>query len=241
MTRLKGELSRISDRPITSAAHAMAMSRLQTWIGAAHMYEGDYVEASAWFAKGIASAEFPGVPSDLRANLRAARGVAALRRGETDNCVACLGPSSCIFPIAREAVHTAARRLARGGPQFTAYLRERPEDLGVRWLLNIAYMTLGEYPDKVRPEVPDPARSHSARSSTWAGSPTWRPRSASIAGGRTMAGGSIFDDFTGDGLPRHLHHLVRLGPGASLFVNRGDGTFEDRSEAAGPGRPVAGR
>ena len=35
---------------------------------------------------------------------------------------------------------------------FTEYLRQRPEDLGVRWLINVAFMTLGEYPHKVPPE-----------------------------------------------------------------------------------------
>ena len=32
---------------------------------------------------------------------------------------------------------------------FTEYLERHPEDLGIRWLLNLAYMTLGEYPDHV--------------------------------------------------------------------------------------------
>ena len=36
--------------------------------------------------------------------------------------------------------------------RFMAYLEKRPEDIGVRWLLNVAAMTLGEYPDKVPPK-----------------------------------------------------------------------------------------
>ena len=34
---------------------------------------------------------------------------------------------------------------------FTEYLEQFPDDLEVRWLLNLAHMTLGEYPDKVDP------------------------------------------------------------------------------------------
>ena len=68
-------------------------------------------------------------------------------------------PSTARPPGSREAIR-----------QFTAYLDERPEDLGVRWLLNVAYMTLGEYPDEGPAAVPDPARRRSARSSTSAGS-----------------------------------------------------------------------
>lgn len=33
--------------------------------------------------------------------------------------------------------------------ELTALLTDRPNDLTARWLLNIAYLTLGEYPDKV--------------------------------------------------------------------------------------------
>ena len=34
---------------------------------------------------------------------------------------------------------------------FTEYLEQFPDDLEVRWLLNLAHMTLGEHPDKVDP------------------------------------------------------------------------------------------
>ena len=103
-------------------------------------------------------AEVPGdrppreIPSRDRADLMALLGIVALRRGEVDNCIACVGPSSCIFPIAREAVHTQPAGSREAVEWFTAYLDEWPGDLRVRWLLNIAYMTLGEYPDKVPPQ-----------------------------------------------------------------------------------------
>ena len=48
-----------------------------------------------------------------------------------------------------------------------------------------------------------------------------------------MAGGSIVDDFTGDGWLDIFTSLDRRRPwGSRLFVNRGDGTFEDRSAKA---------
>jgi hypothetical protein len=46
-------------------------------------------------------------------------------------------------------------------------------------------------------------------------------------------GGSIFDDFTGDGLPDVFVISGDLDLGASLFVNRGDGKFEERGASAG--------
>ena len=92
-----------------------------------------------------------GVPPGLRANLLALLGVIHLRRGETENCIECIGPSSCIFPLASEAVHQRPSGWREAIRHFRAYLDTRPEDVGVRWLLNIAHMTLGEYPDKVPP------------------------------------------------------------------------------------------
>ena len=170
-----------------------------------------------------------GLPAGLRANLGAMLGVIHLRRGETENCLDCLGPSSCIFPIAAEAVHQKPSGSREAIRQFTAYLRQRPDDLRVRWLLNVASMTLGEYPDKVPPEylIPlEPFRSQARHRPV-------RERRAAVgltSRGPNLAGGSIFDDFTGDGLPDVFTTSFDADLGASLFVNRGDGTFEDRSE-----------
>ena len=61
-------------------------------------------------------------------------------------------------------------------------------------------MTLGEYPIKVQPRIPDPARPIPLAARA-------RPirNVAPLVGltsrGPNQAGGSIFDDFTGDGLP----------------------------------------
>ena len=83
------------------------------------------------------------------------QGVAALRLGETENCVMCRGESSCIVPIAPAAVHTNPTGSRLAIRHFTEYLEQFPDDLGVRWLLNIAHMTLGEYPAEGRSPVPD--------------------------------------------------------------------------------------
>ena len=79
------------------------------------------------------------------------QGVTALRRGENDNCIMCRGESSCILPIAPAAVHTKPEGSRLAIRHFTEYLEQFPDDLGVRWLLNLAHMTLGEYPAKVDP------------------------------------------------------------------------------------------
>ena len=165
-------------------------------------------------------------------------GIVAMRRGEIENCLECVGPSSCIFPIAREAVHRESGGLARGDRSGSRRTwRSAPRDLRVIWLLNLAYMTLGEYPEKVPAEYlipPDPFRSN--------GDVGRFENVASPAGltarGPNLAGGSVFDDFNGDGLPDLFTTSLDADLGASLFVNRGDGTFEDRSASAGLGDQV---
>jgi hypothetical protein len=52
-------------------------------------------------------------------------------------------------------------------------------------------------------------------------------------GGANMAGGGVFDDFTGDDLPDILTSSFDTDLGASMFVNRGDSTFDDRSISSG--------
>ena len=77
------------------------------------------------------------------------QGVAGLREGENDNCLQCRGEGACIFPIRPTAVHTNPTGSRLAIQHFTEYLEQFPDDLGVRWLLNLAYMTLGEYPHGV--------------------------------------------------------------------------------------------
>src|SRR5262249_51266787 len=159
--------------------------------------------------------------------LIALAGMASLRRGEIENCVACVGPSSCILPIAPEAVHRFPSGSRTAMSYFLDYLKERPDDMGVRWLLNVAAMTVGEYPDGIPKEYVislDRFRS-----------PVSMKRFTNIAAevgldtrGANMAGGSAFDDFTGDGLPDVFVSSCDWDRGASLFVNLGNGQFEER-------------
>ena len=79
------------------------------------------------------------------------QGVTALRRGENDNCVMCRGESACIIPISPAAVHSNPTGSRLAITHFTEYLARFPDDLEIRWLLNLAHMTLGEYPDGVDP------------------------------------------------------------------------------------------
>jgi tetratricopeptide (TPR) repeat protein len=209
---------------------AMQAQQYQLRIGLLHMFEGRFEEASSFFQ--AARKTFPSKNAEYDANLEALLGVAALRRGESDNCIACCTDASCIFPLARSAVHQQQAGSRQAIEHFTAYLEKRPEDIGVRWLLNIAYMTLGEYPEKV------PARYlirlEPFRSRIDVGRfPNVAARVGLDALGENNAGGCIVDDFTGDGRLDVFTSNLDPERGPGLFINRGDGMFEERAESAG--------
>jgi len=192
------------------------------------MYEGRLAEATAAFDAARVLNRSAGGPARDQAELTALLGITAFRRGEIENCVMCVGPSSCILPIAADAVHQQQAGSRKAISYFTSYLEERPGDLRVRWLLNLAFMTLGEYPSRVPSKhliTLDALRSEAdvGRFENVA------PLVGLTDRGPNLAGGSVFDDFTGDGRPDLFTTSLDAKLGASLYVNRGDGTFEDRS------------
>ena len=196
------------------------------------MYDGKFAEAAAWLERACELSRAPGVSPEIEANFHALLGIAALRRGEIENCLECIGSSSCIFPINLQGVHVQQFGSREAIKHFKAYLEWSPGDLRVRWLLNLCYMTLSEYPSQVPRAFLVPTVSF--RSILKIGSFENVANAVGLgARGPNLAGGSVFDDFNGDNRVDVLTTSIDADLGASLFINRGDGTFEDRSVAAG--------
>ena len=77
-------------------------------------------------------------------------GILELRRSEIDNCLHHHNREMCIFPLSEAARHLRDDGARKAFAHFTHYLERNPADLEVRWLLNVAAMTLGKYPAGVR-------------------------------------------------------------------------------------------
>jgi hypothetical protein len=167
------------------------------------------------------------------------QGVLALRRGETDNCIMCRGESSCILPIAPEAVHTNTVGSLLAIKHFTEYLRQFPDDLAVRWLLNLAHMTLGEYPDKVDQRYLL-RLDHFLQSEFDIGK--FRDIGHAVGVDRfNMAGGAVMEDFDNDGrLDLALTSSEPTQPMA-FYYNNGNGTFVNRTQEAGLFKQLGGK
>ena len=166
------------------------------------------------------------------------QGVTALRRGEDENCIMCRGESSCILPIVPAAVHThpTGSRLAIG--HFTEYLARFPDDGEVRWLLNLAHMTLGEHPASVDPRFLVPMDNYLKNGHTLG---KFRDIGHLAGVNRfNQAGGAIMDDFDNDGLLDIVTTSMDPTMCMTFYRNKGDGTFEERAAAAGLDKQLGG-
>ncbi len=148
----------------------------------------------------------------------------------------CRGESSCILPISPAAVHTNPTGSRLAIEHFTSTSNAFPDDLEVRWLLNLAHMTLGEYPDKVDPGSDSIWIGSSIRSSTSASSATSATWSGSIASTRPAARSWTISTTTACSTsPSRRSTRPSRWP---IYRNKGDGTFEDRSRGGRSDRPA---
>jgi hypothetical protein len=168
--------------------------------------------------------------------VRYLRGLCYLRLGEQQNCLIRHTSESCLLPIQPGGIHLRPEGSRAAIEIFSSLLRERTNDLALRWLLNIAHMTLGEYPDKVAPEWLIPP-------SVWASDYDIK-RFPDVAGAlgldvNNLAGGSILEDFDGDGNLDLMVSNWQLDGPFRFFRNDGKGHFVERTKEAGLG-PVLG-
>jgi hypothetical protein len=157
-------------------------------------------------------------------------GLCYLRLGEQQNCIQSHSLESCLLPIRGSGVHRRQEGSRRAIREYTRVLQETPDDLGSRWLLNLAYMTVGEYPDKVPKAWLIPPETF--RSEHDIG----RFRDVAEESGLTLvghAGGAVAEDFDGDGLLDLMVSSMGVRDQIRFFVNAGDGTFRDRTREAG--------
>ena len=193
-------LAELEIGPESSVQEIREAAELHYKMATLHTYAGRLDKASAAIENALELGRLSSMPKDLQNYLVAWLGIIALRQGEVANCIECVGPSSCIFPILPDAVHTNPAGSRQAIQHFLAYLEDSPDDLRIRWLLNLAYMTLGEYPEKVPEKFLIPLDRFRSKADIGR-FVNVAPLVGLTSRGPNAAGGSIFDDFTGDGRP----------------------------------------
>ncbi len=159
------------------------------------------------------------------------QGVVSMRRGENDNCIMCRGESSCIIPIAPAAVYTIPDGSRQAIVHFTEYIEQFPDELEVRWLLNLAHMTLGEHPQGVDPRY-RLSLDHFRNSEFDIGKFRDIGHLAGV-NALNQSGGAVMEDFDNDGLLDIAVSSIDPNVVMGLYRNAGDGKFVECAASAG--------
>jgi tetratricopeptide (TPR) repeat protein len=164
-----------------------------------------------------------------------------LHKAEMDNGVYSAPGDRCIFPPQSNASYPKYKEtkdVTKAIAYFSKYLAQKPDDLEVKWILNLAYMALGEYPDGV------PAKYLiSAPATETPGESIGRFVDVAHEAGLDvvqLSGGVIVEDFANRGLFDIVTSGYDVCGHLLYFHNNGDGTFSDRSEATGLSKIAAG-
>jgi tetratricopeptide (TPR) repeat protein len=144
---------------------------------------------------------------------------------------------SRLFPMHAAAPHLRAGDSEKSIQYFLRSLRQQPDNYEVRWLLNLAYMTLNKYPGAVPKEYLIPAAAFASKEDLGRFVDVAPAAGLNVV---TMAGGVIVDDFDNDGLlDVVISNFDDCAP-MHYFHNNGDGTFSDRTAQAGLGEQLGG-
>ena len=233
----EGAVNRLATRLAALPASAPTKERVELnyHLGVAELFLGRERDAIDHMREAVRRLpQLKGAPSEFRNEVRFRLGVAYLRLAETENCCLLYTPDSCVMPIEGGGIHTLREGSEAAVAAFESVLADTPPDsrrhLSSLWLLNIAYMTLGEYPHGVPSAYLIPPAAFESDEEF--------PRFLNIAprlGLNTfsLSGGAVAEDFDDDGDLDLLVSTSHVTGQIRLFVNNQDGTFSERTEAAG--------
>ena len=212
--------------------------RTRLELGRAELGLGREREGIAAIESALADLDAGAIEGDTnaRAALLYYLGVASMRLAETENCCAEPSPESCILPFVGPAVHKRTEGAATAMARF--------EELAVLargdaywhntavWLLNLAALALGNWPEAVAEDLrlpPDRLTADPER-----GFPRFANVAASVGVDTfSLSGGVVADDFDGDGRIDLLVSTWDPFEAPRLWLQSEDGSFRERADRAG--------
>ena len=221
----------------TGAAQMAPIDRAQARVleGQLHAFRGEMAAAITALdeARKIAVAQVP----DLRLQLIEALGIAHLHKAEIDNGLHERPGDRCLLTATPGMKLANVADAAKAIEYFSSYLAEEPDELEVRWLLNIAHMFAGTYPDRVpRAQLIPPGAFESGEDVGRFVDVAPRTGLDAVA----MSGGVIVDDFDRDGRLDIVTSSIDSCAPLRLFRRNEDGSFTDRATQAGLATQLGG-
>jgi tetratricopeptide (TPR) repeat protein len=218
-------------KPFDAVQSHYALAQLQA-------YQGNMEQAvEQWEAAyKIAAAEIPaGIPQ-----LTEVLGVAYLHKSEMKNNVYSHPGDWCLFPPRFARPYPMVDDSEKAIEYFLRYLAikpERPDRLQVKWLLNLAYMTIGKYPAGVPKQYLISSSAFESKGDIG--------RFVDVAPSAglnfsSMANGVIAEDFENKGLLDVAVSSYDVCSPMRLFHNNADGTFTDFAAKAGLSSQLGG-
>ncbi len=164
-------------------------------------------------------------------------GIAYFHKSEMANDVYTKPGDKCIFPMRPGFKYANTQYSEKSVEHLLRVADLKPEDLEMRWMLNLAYMTLGQYPDGVPKKHLIPLSAFESPESIGRFTDVAPQAGINLF---NIAGGLSVDDFENNGLFDIVTSSQDLCASMHYFHNNGDGTFSDRTEKAGLSSQLGG-
>jgi ASPIC and UnbV/FG-GAP-like repeat len=230
----------VQDKKIADLQSQLAMEKdpiqrliLRRELGLQYVYGGSSEAGIATLEQLLAEYR-PRLPVRDIETLKADIALAYFRLGELQNCTWAHNSDACIFPVRNEGVHKEQLGAKEAAVRYTELLADPGTDpenaLVYRWLLNLCYTVLGQYPDGVPKQWLIPPDAFKSDYDIGVFRDVAVTRGVSVLG---RAGGVIMEDFDNDG---HLDLMIsRMGVADQIeyFRNKGNGTFQRSTIEAG--------
>ncbi|MCA9082751.1 MAG: CRTAC1 family protein [Planctomycetaceae bacterium] len=209
-------------------------------LGERELRLGNEADAIQRLTASLDAADSTSAPARYRKLSHFRLGIAYLRFAETQNCCQRNTPDSCIVPIQGEGIHQRKEGSQKAMQHLIAALRSAADansdedrlsvDETAKWLLNVAAMTLGTYPDAVPEEFRIPEQFFRSRVDF----PRFRNVYPDL--GLTtfnLCGGVVVDDLDGDLDLDIITCTWDPGGPTQVFRNNADGSFTEVTEGSG--------
>ncbi len=185
---------------------------------------GRFSEAAELLTAAIEQGTAAGLDRDRLSQLVWSLGIAHLQAAEAENCLENHAAASCIVPVQPEAVHRLAGHTHAAARAMNLFLANNPQHVHTAWLLNLARMVSGDWPEG----VPEPYRLPPDAFAPESDFAPWRDVAMEVGlDAVEIAGGAVMDDFDGDGRLDLVTSTADPCGSLQAYRNDGEGGFEN--------------